>query len=216
MTNNIDLQELERQAFRSNYEDGLWDMLLGLLLLQMMFGPMLYRAGYSPILILGLLAGFVTIVLIAFKTAKRNIVMPRAGLAHFGAERSRKKKKMSLVYSISTLVGVVVFATVIIAYRAAVNQPAIPWASGGLIAIFGLFLVTAVSIFSLLAYNMDFSRAYVYGWFFGLAFPLNILVDELFGITFPVGSLLFSSIMISIGVILFVRFLQTHSIPHPE
>jgi archaellum biogenesis protein FlaJ (TadC family) len=216
MTSNIDLQALERQAFRSNYEDGLWDILLGLLLAQMMVGPILYRAGWSPILILGTLAGFVTAVVIAFKMAKRHLVLPRAGLAHFSNERDHKKKRMSVVYSISIVVGVVVFAVAVFGYQAAINQTLPPWASGGLLAIMGLFLITAVTIFSLMAYYLNYSRAYLYGWFFGLAFPLNILVDELFGITFPLGSLLFLSIMVLIGIVLFIRFLNTHPMPERD
>ncbi len=215
MTRNIDLQEIERQAFRSNYEDGLWDILLGLLLMQMMIGPMLYRAGWSPIWILAILAVFVTVVLAAFRAAKRHIVLPRFGLVQFGAERDRKKKKMSLVYSISILVGIVVLVTAVIGYRM-ISQATITWGSIALVAIFGLSLITAVTIFSLMAYYLDFSRAYVYGWFFGLAFPLNILMDEWFGITFPVGSLVFSSIMMVIGIVLFVRFINTHPMPMTE
>ena len=213
MTSNIDLQALERQAFRSNYEDGLWDILLGLLLAQMMFGPILYRAGWSPILILGILFGFVTVVLIAFKMAKRHLVMPRAGLAHFGFERNRKKKRMSIIYSIAIVLGVVALAAAVFIYQAAANQAPISWATGGLLAMMGLFLVTAVTIFSLMANYLDYPRAYLYGWFFGLAFPLNIFVDELFGVTFPVGSLLFSFIMVLIGIVLFIRFLNTHPVP---
>ncbi len=212
MTGNINLQELERQAFRSNYEDGLWDILLGLLLMQMMIGPMLYRAGWSPIWILAIMAVFVTVVLVAFRAAKRHIVLPRFGLVHFGAERDRKKKKMSLVYSISILVGIIVLMTAVIGYRT-ISQSTITWGNIGLVAIFGLSLITAVTIFSLMAYYLDYSRAYVYGWFFGLAFPLNILMDEWLGITFPVGSLIFSSILMGIGIVLFVRFLNTHPVP---
>ena len=77
---------------------------------------------------------------------------------------------------------------------------------------FGAFTIVSVVVFSLAAYLLDYSRAYLYGWFFGLALPLNILLDEAFGISFPLATAVSSAIMVLIGLILFVRFVQTHPV----
>ncbi|MCA9928126.1 MAG: hypothetical protein KC419_06600 [Anaerolineales bacterium] len=213
MSTNIDLKELERQAFRSNFADGLWDIFLGLLLLQMAVGPALYRLGWSPVWILLVMAVFVTAIFLGFKAAKRQIVLPRFGLVQFGAERQRKQRKLTLVYAMVALLGVVVLAAVIVGYRLAQNSGTTAWGNVALLALFGLFLITAVLVFSFMAYNMDYTRAYLYGWFYGLAFPLNILMDELFSSTFPLGTVLFSTIMIIIGLVMLTRFLRKYPMP---
>ena len=66
MTKNIDLNELERQAYRSNFADGLWDMFLGLMLFQSALGMVLYRQGWSELLILATMLAFVVVVLVAW------------------------------------------------------------------------------------------------------------------------------------------------------
>ena len=80
MSSQINLKQLERRAFKATFQDGLWDIFLGLLLLQMAFGPFLYRLGWSPIWILIVMTLFVSIVLLTFSAAKKHIIAPRLGL----------------------------------------------------------------------------------------------------------------------------------------
>ena len=65
--NTIDLQDLERKAFRSNFQDGLWDIFLGLMLVQMCFGPILGGYyGLAPTTILLILLLYAAVVLGGF------------------------------------------------------------------------------------------------------------------------------------------------------
>jgi hypothetical protein len=210
MSTQIDLKELEKKAFKSNFEDGLWDIYLGMLLLQISFSAFLYALDLGPLWILLILVLFVGLVFAAFWAAKKYLITPRMGLVTFSEERKRKKKKVSLILSISVLFGVFVFGLTLGLYWLAVNDATSDLVQYGWMVPFGLFLVNAVVVFSLIAYYYDYSRAYLYGWFYGLAYPLNIALDEVFGIRFPLFSLVFSTIMIGIGLILFVRFMRTH------
>jgi len=45
MSQTINLKELERKAWRSVFQDGLWDIFLGLLLLAMAIGALLSDIG---------------------------------------------------------------------------------------------------------------------------------------------------------------------------
>lgn len=209
MSQQIDLKELERQVYRSNFQDGLWDIFLGLLLLQMV-GAILYRQGWSPLWILLVMAGYVGLGVVGFKAAKKYVILPRMGLVHFGPERDKKKKKLSLVLSLSILAGVIVLAALLLIYNFVVNNPAPAVPQYGWLIFSGVFLAVSVIAASVIGYLTDFPRAVLYGWFFGLAFPLNIWLDNQFGITFPLATVLFAAIMIAIGLILFVRFLQRH------
>jgi hypothetical protein len=49
MSQSISLKELERKAFRSTFQDGLWDMYLGFLLLMMGMGLVLRAFNTSVI-----------------------------------------------------------------------------------------------------------------------------------------------------------------------
>lgn len=216
MSAQIDLKALEKKVFKSNFEDGLWDIYLGMLLLQISLSTFLYALDLSPLWILLFLILFVGGVFAAFWAAKKYIVTPRIGLVRFNEERKQKKKKVALILSLSVLFGVLVFALTMGLYWLAVQDRAIGLGQFGWTIPFGLFLVNAVVVFSLLAYYLDYTRAYVYGWFFGLAYPLNIALDEAFGIGFPWFSLAFAALMIGIGLVLFVRFMRTHPRPPME
>ena len=210
MSAQIDLKALEKKVFKSNFEDGLWDIYLGLLLLQISLSTFLYALDLSPLWILLILLLFVGLVFAAFWAAKKDLIMPRMGLVTFSEERKEKKKKISLILSLSVLFGVFVFGLTLGLYWLAVNDAATGLLQYGWVIPFILFLVNAVVVFSLIGYYYDYSRAYLYGWFYGLAYPLNIALDEMVGIRFPLFSLLFSTIMVGIGLVLFVRFMRTH------
>lgn len=206
----MDLKALEKKVFKSNFEDGLWDIYLGMLLLQISLSTFLYTLDIGPLWILLILVLFVGLVFAAFWAAKKYIIMPRMGVVNFSKERQKKKKKVSLILSLSVLFGVFVFGLTMGLYWLAANDVTSDWVQYGWVIPFGLFLVNAVVVFSLIGYYYDYSRAYLYGWFYGLAYPLNIALDELFGIRFPLFSLLFSTIMVGIGLVLFIRFMRTH------
>ncbi len=212
MSAQLDLKALEKKVFKSNFEDGLWDIYLGMLLLQISLSTFLYALDLSPLWILLILVLFVGGVLAAFWAAKKYIITPRMGLVTFNEERQKKKKKVTLVLSLSVLFGVLVFALTMGLYWMAKNDVAADWIQVGWVIPFGLFLVNAVVVFSLIAYYYDYTRAYLYGWFYGLAYPLNIALDETYGIRFPWFSLAFSAIMIGLGLVLFIRFMRTHPV----
>lgn len=209
MTPDIDLNAVERKAFRSNFQDGLWDIILGLILLQGVVETIFYRLGWSETAVTLVAFTYATLILIGFIAVKKYIVTPRLGIVSFGSARRSKQRAVVLIFSLSMLLGVVVFAAFELGYDVMANDFLKVLPLGNLIP-FNLFTVVAVVVFSLAAYFLDFTRAYLYGWLFGLATPLNLMIGEQMGITVPVMTLLFSFIMISIGLVLFVRFMQTH------
>ena len=100
--NQINLKELERKAFRSTYQDGLWDMYFGLIIISMSIFFFRPATGYSPLNILLMLASMV-VAYVLFWAGKRFIILPRMGQVKFGDKRAKRKKTMMLV------LGVVVF-----------------------------------------------------------------------------------------------------------
>ena len=96
MSDQFDLKSIERRAFRSTFEDGLWDMYLGLVMAAM--AVFMYRpaSGYSPLNII--LAVLVTILAYnLYRAGKRYITLPRMGQVRFGPIRKRRKAVLAFV-----------------------------------------------------------------------------------------------------------------------
>ncbi len=206
----IDLKELERKAFRANFQDGVWDIYLGLLLLLLGGSPALAKTGLSEGWLAVILAVVAVVIVLAFMGAKKFVVTPRLGVVKYGPKREKKRKTVTLILSLSALLGVVMF----FAARPAIGL-AQTWELPGWAVIAGVFGIQSIVVFSLGAYFLDYSRAYLYGWFYALALPITFwLMDA--GIYVPVGALLFAAVMILMGTVLFVRFLRDYPLPARE
>jgi len=206
MSPDINLKEIERKAFRSTFQDGLWDMYLGFLLLTMGMGPVLPSLDTSVMWTLGILLAFSVLVWLAFWVGKKFITTPRMGLVKFGPQRKAKLKKTRAVLFLSVLLGVIMFvlrAMWNIEWAVRIPIPAYVWA------------VQAIVVFGLGAYFLDVSRFYAYGMLYAMPLPVGIVLLQntgLPGLMFlPFG--VSGGIMVIIGVVLFIRFLRDYPIP---
>jgi uncharacterized membrane protein len=155
MPEKINLKKIEKKAWKSYHQDGLWDILLGLILLNFGIAPILeditgttYLLSYIIILVAAFLI---------FYGGKKYITTPRLGRAGFSIERKSKTKKTSIVLTISVILGLIVFMI-----AATDILPIISNIHFGALA----FGINAIIVFSLMAYYLDFNRLYLYGWFF--------------------------------------------------
>lgn len=203
MNENIDLKKIEKKAWTSYYQDGLWDIFLGLILVNFGIAPFLeeitgitYLLSYISIL---------TIAFLIFYFGKKYITSQRLGIAKFSVERKSKHKKTSLVLVVSVIFGLVLFLT-----------PALdifPFKSNIYLGAF-IFGVNAIVVFSLMAYFLDFNRLYLYGWFFAASIVIVELSSNYVGSTLDnvLGFGLFGVITILIGIIYLIRFLQKYPV----
>lgn len=210
MTTNIDLKELERRAFKSTFQDGIWDIYLGLMLLPMVIWLLLVAHPDDPSTAAVVLTfGFFAVPIFLFRATKKYLIMPRLGLVQFGTARQRKRKKLGLAMALSVLGTAVI---VLITARSLIptfnNLP--DWAF-----IVGLFGVKLVIVFSLIAYFLDYPRAYLYGWFYVLSI-VNLFTQMGKGSGVPILPVLFAGLMIAFGSILLIQFLRTHPLPTHE
>ncbi|NIN63387.1 MAG: hypothetical protein GTO63_01455 [Anaerolineae bacterium] len=212
MSQTIDLKELERKAFRSTFQDGLWDIFLGLLLLNMGVGALLGGSGMSHLWSMVALSAFAGLVLLGFWAGKKFITTPRIGQVRFGEQRKAKMKNLRAVLFVSALLGAIM---AVLGWAAAAGG--LPqWMSEIPIFLYVWPLQTIV-VFGLGAYFLDVSRFYAYGVLYGLPLPLGVLLarnTDLSGtgsiaITFGVAG----GVMVLIGVVLFVRFLREYPLP---
>ena len=195
MQNPLDLNDLERKAFRSFYQDGIWDIFLGMMMLAM-WVPTLFdnmdNKGLRTIsmIIIELMAVFFLIY------GKKSITAPRLGNVNFG-----EKRKKRLIY----IFGVNLFSLAALLIMAVMRNlfPEIFTAEGSeVIAAAGTGMwITLIT--SIMAYFLDFNRLYIYAIIYGTTFALVLLLDK------PILFLVAALVILLPGLVIFTRFLNT-------
>jgi hypothetical protein len=207
----LNLKEIEKKAYRSTFQDGIWDIFLGLLLLNLAFGALLANSGVSEGLNMTILTALGVLIVLAFVIGKKRITVPRMGLVKFGTKRKRKIWKSRLILVGSVLAGLMVFlAAILISYYPA-GRPRI------LFLLPAAWVANTIIVFSLLAYYLDCARLYAYGLLFALPVPCQIILKKFFGVNLITMTLAVSAaVMIFVGTLLLNRFLRDHPLPDRE
>ena len=201
MVQQIDLKARERRAFRSTFQDGLWDIYLGLVFLAFGFGPIYDWLGFSKTANMVFQLSYIMVAFLLFYLGKRYVTVPRLGRAKFGPARKRKIIKTRLVLGASVLLGLAIWAL---------------FASGndlGPNLVLMIFAVNILVVFSAMAYFLDFERLYIYAVLYALSLPLGSVLglrDEAVVFWVTAGA------TVIVGIVLFVRFIGEYSVPATE
>jgi hypothetical protein len=213
MTNQLDLKELERKAFRSTYQDGLWDLYFGLIVICM--SVFVYRpaSGYSPLnIVLALCAMGVAYAL--FWAAKKFITLPRMGQVRFGAEREMRKRTLVIVLSVVVLIQVGFLVFQLLAWKnpelGAKLSSILPDRNlmDMIVASVGALFVGPSMI--LVAYFKDFTRGYYIAIMIALSVFLMIYLNQ------PIYPIIIGVLIALPGLVLFVQFLRKYPLHRQE
>jgi len=200
----IDLGGLEKKAWRSAFQDGIWDIYFGLLFLGLSiasFGDIFGLPAEIGSMIIVLFWNTMTVLFLIL--GKKYITIPRIGYVKFGAKRKKIKKR---------LVAFLVFNLVLAFLFLFVNISGIfeLLNIGGIIEplVIGLLLITVP--LSVLAYFLEFYRLYVYAIFFGLGLFFSELLYPFVGspLDLFLSQGLIGIAVISVGLVYFVQFLR--------
>ncbi|MFX1570596.1 MAG: hypothetical protein ACFFCV_19835 [Promethearchaeota archaeon] len=213
MTESIDLKSLEKKAYRSVFNDGLWDLFVGMLFFNFGMGPLfnfLFSSlGYSIIFIFILAWNIIALLIFIF--GKKYITIPRVGYVKFGPKRKSKQLKLKIfllgVFFVNLLLFVLNIADII---DYSVIQPLF-------IALF-LGIGTITIPFCVMAYFLDFTRLYYYAFAAGLGFFLTNLLTPIVGSyldDFIIFGLI-GGIIILIGLYYFISFLKKYPLSNRE
>ena len=107
MSTQLNLKEIERKAFRSTYEDGLWDIYFGIIVICMSIFLFHAETGYSPMNIILMLL-MMSLAYSLFWAGKKYITVPRMGQVRFGDIRRKKKTTMVIFLSVVVLIQLIV------------------------------------------------------------------------------------------------------------
>ncbi len=209
MAENVDLKSLERKAYRSIFEDGLWDLFIGLIILSVGLSTFLSSIlnlselwlAVIPVLILNISAFLI------FYLGKKLITIPRLGIVKFGPKRKSKQQKLRIFLFAFFILNIVLL---ILPFSNLVNS--IEFEPLIITLILGLGGITLP--FVVVAYFLDFTRLYIYAILAGLGFFLTELLYPIVGtpldILLPFG--ITGGVIVVIGLYYFITFFRNYQL----
>lgn len=201
MMTAISLKEIERRAYRSTFEDGLYDIPFGLIFMIIGWLPVLELLGVSRYL--GYLLFIVPLVIPPI--AKRYVTIPRLGSVEFGRTRKRRSKFLLLAAGIILLLTLPILIMLIAKDGFGVQS----WMA---IALFAAPLVT------LAVFSIDFPRMYLYAAILIAAVIQSEFLLEIIGT--PLNAILSFGLpgaaIFLFGLSLLMRFITRYPRQQPE
>jgi hypothetical protein len=206
MSQQISLKETERKVFKTTFEDGLWDVFIGCIVLQFAIGPLLSVSlgdFWSSVVFLP----FWGLVFLAIRLIRKYVITPRIGTVKFGRARQVKLRKFTVVMLVLNVVAL------FLGVFAALSFGVVPgWVT---MAIFGLIVLNGSCI---AAYFLDFARLYVYGIMFVLSFVVGELLYTYLQVPhhgYPVAFGFTATAIILTGLVIFIRLVRNNPVPKP-
>ena len=205
MTGLTDLKTLEKRAFRRFYEDGIFEVFLGLMLGTMAVGALVQDWIASETAGVLSMFGMSVVLVVVLMTVRRRLLRSRLGEFKPGPRRKRRIINVRLALLGSVVVGLILFGLV---------------AAGGvsLVSLEVLmplvWFINAVVVFGAMAYLLDVPRFYLHGFLFGLAMPLMVLPDVLWNYRVPPWIALGgpAAVIVMIGLFKLTRFLREYPV----
>jgi hypothetical protein len=212
MDNRLNLKELERKAFRSTYQDGLWDMNMGLIVIGMALFVFRPDEGYGARNIIMMVLSF-SLANLVFWVGKKFVTVPRMGQVSFGPLRKQKNRTLAIIMGAIVLVQTGFVLLTAAGWLNAGFGAKLSSLLGGspermLVAALGSLFVGPPMI--LIAYFSDFTRGYYIAVLMALAVFLMILFNQ------PIYPILIGVVIFAPGVVLFVRFLRKYPLHQEE
>ncbi len=198
----------------TNYEDGLWDILLGLVMLLLSIYP-ITREQLGPELNLVLFLVVLALLVAGQSAARRYISTPRLGYA-----KQRRTPKTKLLVALTTGLVLLTLGCIVATLLSPGRIPQISlspstsWISDLAVEIAVMFAM--VGLFSLLGYLFGVTRLYVYGWLLGGAYLLSVALTRFEDLSFNLPLAIASGVIIGTGSVLLERFMRKYPIPMEE
>jgi len=191
----LSLKDVERQAYRSTFKDGFYDIQFGVLFLVIALISVLETINISRFV------GYTLFVipLIIPWLGKKYITIPRMGAVEFGKARKMKKQ-------VALIIGAIVIFLTLPILLLIVNQ--------NLSGVLGwkILVIFAMPLFVIAVYTTDFLRIYIYAGLLIAAVAESEFLLDLLGTPFnAIFSFGLPGLIISvIGINLLIKFVQNY------
>jgi hypothetical protein len=215
MSEITDLRQIQRRIIQlTNFEDGLWDMMLALIFISLAIYPVtreILGPGWNLVLFLSLLA----LVVAAQLVLRRIISEPRIGYA-----KTRRTRGLRLLLAITIVMVLATFGLLMLTFlspgsETTASAPAEPAAPRSYLVEI-IVLLAMGGLFSAMGYLFGVRRLYLYGWMLGFANLASVYMTHNAGWTFLIPMAIAAGIIFLIGLIRLVRFLRKYSLRAEE
>jgi hypothetical protein len=215
MSEAPDLRRVHRRTLRlMNYEDGLWDLLLGFVLTLLAVYPVT-RARLGPPLNAALFVGVLLLGVAAYRVAQLRFSTPRLGYAE-----SRRSPALKLLLVITIALVALTFGLVFLTVAGPDPLPNLTPGRGPLqlhaYLVEIVVLLAMVSLFGGMAFVFGVPRLFLYGWLLGAGNLASVIMNrdapEAFNL--PLG--LAAAVILLIGLGLLARFIRKYPIRSAE
>ena len=211
MHEHIDIEEMEKKAWSSTFQDGLWDIYFGLIIAGIGFS---WLGGFFGLpetvnILVTLFSWDIGAMLILF-LGKKYITRPRMGFVKFGQIRKKRNKFLALFLGLMFAFTLITFIFTLLG----MFQLQLP----GFIVMLLIGLLFITLPFSVLAYFMQLKRLYLYAILGGLGLFISELLLLVIGAPYH-DIITFGGIglaITTIGLIFFFRFLQRYPLKKDE
>jgi len=197
METELDLKKLEKQSFTSYFQDGLWDIVIGMMLLATAVSTILSDVGTSDPLRIAIYMPIMLSGSVIIGLGKRYITIPRLGLVKFSRQRMNKLMKLN-----AGIVAAVLISALLVGV--------IPLGPGWLGEYGGdlVFSILVLVAFSMIAYFFDFRRMYLYAVLFALLFFSVVALDDGSTVLRGIPALVAALAILGFGSKLLLGFVQ--------
>ena len=211
MVEDIDLEAIQKKIIKTAHQHGFFDMVIGFVYTGMAFGPIFreslpepYRYFLWPLILLCI--GY-TVVFIVTKY----VIRPRMGFAKPGPKLKSVRKKIISITLIQVIFTLTIFLLPIIGITSGVKIE-------GILFVLIIGLVFIIPPFTIIAYLLKYPRLYAIGVLIWMGIfineTLNRSIDYRIRWLFSFG--ITGTIILSMGIIIFVRFLKNYPLPKKE
>jgi hypothetical protein len=210
MSESPNLQDVQKRTLRLvNFEDGLWDLLLGGIFLLLAVYPVT-RELIGPTWNLALFLGILGVFVLAQLYLRRVVSGPRLGYV-----RPRQTQKTRVLRIVVIAFVLLTLILVLVTLLSPEDAPATPLLERSYLVEWIVVLAIG-TIFSAMGYIFGVTRVYFYGWMLGFANLASVYLSHNAGWTFLVPLATAAVIIILIGVTLLVRFLGNYPVRTQE
>jgi hypothetical protein len=212
MSEITDLSQIQRRVVQlTSFEDGLWDLLLGFIFMLLAVYPVtreLLGPVWNVLLFLSLLA----LLVVAWWVVRHLVSEPRIG--YVVPRRSPKLRLLAIITVVMVLMtfGLLVLTLLSPGPESPSSEAAAAFSGRSYLVELIVILVIG-GLFSAMGYIFGVTRLYVYGWMLGLANLASVYMKHNAGWSFLIPLAIAAGIIMLVGFVRLVRFLQKYSVP---
>jgi hypothetical protein len=199
-----------------NYEDGIWDLLLGLIFMMLAVYPVT-RARLGVTTNFSLFMGTLIVVVLAQHFLRRQVSTPRVGYVKPRRSRTTKLILAVTIVLLALTCGLVVLTLVGSGSAPEQSAGAVShsdasrvWARSYLVEI--VVMLALAGLFSVMGYVFGVIRLYFYGWLLGGGNLISVMVNRGAPERFNLPLAVAAAVILVIGSALLVRFLHKYPV----